>query len=91
MQESYVNKVIIFDEGTGCIPAGSVCFCNTTAPASLRRGSVAYKCTVPSASPACHAAGRRGQPRVRRAQPPLDKKDSALSRSLQSTHELPAA
>ena len=27
MQESYVNKVIIFDKGTGCIPAGSVCFC----------------------------------------------------------------
>ncbi len=27
MQESYVNKVIIFDEGTGCIPPRSICFC----------------------------------------------------------------
>jgi len=27
MQKSYINKVIIFDLGTGCIPAGSVCYC----------------------------------------------------------------
>ena len=27
MQESYVNKVIIFDEGTGGIPPGAMCFC----------------------------------------------------------------
>jgi len=27
MQKSYVNKIIMFDLGTGCIPAGSVCYC----------------------------------------------------------------
>jgi len=27
MQESYINKVIIFDNGTGCIPPQSICYC----------------------------------------------------------------
>ncbi len=27
MNESYLNKIIIFDDGTGCIPPGAACFC----------------------------------------------------------------
>lgn len=27
-QESYLNRVIIFDRGTGCIPAGAMCYCH---------------------------------------------------------------
>lgn len=27
VQESYIDKMITFDEETGCIPAGSTCFC----------------------------------------------------------------
>tara|TARA_Y100000593_G_scaffold86589_1_gene165597 strand:+ start:711 stop:908 length:198 start_codon:yes stop_codon:yes gene_type:complete len=27
LQETYLNKFIIFDYETGCIPAGSICYC----------------------------------------------------------------
>ena len=27
MSDVFLNKVVIFDEPTGCIDAGSVCFC----------------------------------------------------------------
>jgi len=27
MQESYLNKVVVFEYGTGCIPSGATCYC----------------------------------------------------------------
>ena len=30
LQESYLNKVIVFDYENGCIPANSMCYCYRT-------------------------------------------------------------
>lgn len=27
MQKNYLNKVIVFDLGSGCIPPNSICYC----------------------------------------------------------------